>query len=187
MMREQMDNTMQTLQRQREELSLKMHLLGMEARDDWQAAEALWQKVEQEAHVLHNTADDKLDALWVSWNTLSLELSDKYLALRANGDDMKHKVAQGLSEGMADLRQWRDEIGLKAHLLNMEARKEWEEEAEPLWARLSVKLDKLKKDSGDVMDVAKHEGGEAWDKLASAADALKQDLAERYQRLKKDD
>jgi hypothetical protein len=187
MMREQMDNTMQTLQRQREELSLKMHLLGMEARDDWQAAEALWQKVEQEAHVLHNTADDKLDAMWVSWNTLSLELSDKYVALKADGDDVKHKVAQGLSEGMADLRQWRDDIGLKAHLLSMEARKEWEEEAEPLWARLSVKLDTLKNESGEVLDKAKQEGSEAWNKLASTADALKQDLAERYQRLKKDD
>lgn len=187
MMKEQMDNTMQTLQRQREELSLKMHLLGMEAHDDWQAAEVLWHKLEQEAYVLHNTADDKLDAMWVSWNTLSLELSDKYLALKADGDDVKRKAAQGLSEGMADLRQWRDELGLKAHLLSMEARKEWEEEAEPLWARLSVKLDTLKKDSVDVLDVAKHEGSEAWDKMASAAGTLKQDLAERYQRLKKED
>ena len=175
MMKEQMDNTLETLAQQRDELQLKLHLLGMEARDQWEASEKLWQQVQTAADEVRNSAGEVVDDVWVRFNTFSLELSDKYAKLAPVQDDLKAKINQTLDAGMDELHLVRDELALKAHLLGMEARQQWEE-TEPLWTRLSAKLDQVK-----------HESGEALDKLASAAVELKQDLAERYQRLKKDD
>jgi len=175
MMKEQMDNTLETLAQQRDELKLKLHLLGMEARDEWEANEKLWQQVQSAAEDIRNSAGEALDDTWVRFNTFSLELSEKYAKLAPVEDDLKVKINHTLEAGMDELRVVRDELALKAHLLGMEARQQWEE-TEPLWAHLSAKLDQIK-----------HESGEALDKLASAASELKQDLAERYQRLKKDD
>ncbi|MDD2893707.1 MAG: M2 family metallopeptidase [Halothiobacillaceae bacterium] len=108
------------------------------------------------------------------FNTMTLELSEKYAKLQPLQDEIKASVGQKLDASMDELRMVRDELALKAHLLGMEARQQWEE-TEPLWARLSSKL-----------EMVKHESGEALDRLASAADELKNDLAERYHRLRKD-
>jgi hypothetical protein len=175
MMKEQMDNTLETLAQQRDELKLKLHLLGMEARDEWEANEKLWQQVQSSAAEIRNSAGEAMDDAWVRFNTFTQELSEKYAKLAPVQDELKTKISQTLDAGMDELRVVRDELALKAHLLGMEARQQWEE-AEPLWVRLSAKLDRVK-----------HESGEALDKLASAAAELKQDLAERYQRLKKED
>jgi len=175
MMKEQMDNTLETLAQQRDELQLKLHLLGMEARDEWEANEKLWQQVQSAAEDIRNSAGEALDDTWVRFNTVTLELSDKYAKLQPLQDEIKASVGQKLDASMDELRMVRDELALKAHLLGMEARQQWEE-TEPLWAHLSSKL-----------EMVKHESGEAFDKLVSAADELKNDLAERYQRLKKDD
>ena len=175
MMKEQMDHTLETLAQQRDELQLKLHLLGMEARDEWEASEKLWHEVQASAAEIRNSAGEVMDDVWVRFNTFSLELSEKYAKLAPVQDDLKAKISQTVDAGMDELRVVRDELALKAHLLGMEARQQWEE-TEPLWARLSAKLDQVK-----------HESGDALDKLASAAGDLKQDLAERYQRLKKDD
>ncbi|MGD9889249.1 MAG: hypothetical protein AB7S56_08310, partial [Halothiobacillaceae bacterium] len=60
------------------------------------------------------------------------------------------------------------------HLLGMEARQQWEE-TEASRAKLMAHVDE-----------AKEASGEALDKLADAAQALKNDLIERYKRLTKD-
>lgn len=175
MMKEQMDNTLETLAQQRDELKLKLHLLSMEARDEWEANEKLWHEVQTTADEIRNSAGKAMDDTWVRFNAFSLELSEKYAKLAPVQDELKTKISQTVDAGMDELRIVRDELALKAHLLGMEARQQWEE-TEPLWARLSAKLDEIK-----------HESGEALDNLASTAHELKQDLAERYQRLKKDD
>jgi len=175
MMKEQMDNTLETLAQQRDELKLKLHLLGMEARDEWEANEKLWHEVQTSAEEIRNSAGKAMDDVWVRFNTFSLELSEKYAKLAPVQDDLKTKISQTVDAGMDELRVVRDELALKAHLLGMDARQQWEE-TEPLWARLSAKLDEIKQESGEALD-----------KLASTAHELKQDLAERYQRLKKDD
>lgn len=175
MMKEQMDSTLETLAQQRDELKLKLHLLGMEARDEWEASEKLWHDLQATANEIRNSAGEAMDDVWVRFNTFTQELSDKYAKLAPVQDDLKTKISQTVDAGMDELRVVRDELALKAHLLGMEARQQWEE-AEPLWARLSAKLDQVKQESGEALD-----------KLASAAAELKQDLSERYQRLKEDD
>ncbi|MDD2893708.1 MAG: hypothetical protein PHF20_07220 [Halothiobacillaceae bacterium] len=61
MMKEQMDNTLETLAQQRDELRLKLHLLGMEARDEWEANEKIWQQVQSTANDIRNSAGEVLD------------------------------------------------------------------------------------------------------------------------------
>ena len=175
MMKEQMDATLETLAQQRDELKLKLHLLGMEARDEWEANEKLWQELQNTAEEIRSSASDTLDDVWVRFNTFSLELSEKYAKLQPVEDDLKAKISQKLDAGMEELRTVRDELALKAHLLGMEARQQWDE-SESARAKLMAHLDE-----------AKEASGEALDKLADAAQTLKNDLLERYQRMKKDD
>ncbi len=175
MMKEQMDTTLELLARQRDELKLKLHLLSMDARDEWEANEKIWQQVQSTAEEIRNTASDAVDDVWVRFNTATQELSEKYAQLEPAKDELKAQFGQKLEAGMEELSAIRDELALKAHLFSMEARQQWEE-TEPLWARLSSKLEQVKQESGEALD-----------KLASAASELKQDLAERYQRLKKED
>lgn len=175
MMKEQMDATLETLAQQRDELKLKLHLLSMDARDEWEANEKLWQEVQNTAEEIRSSASDTLDDVWVRFNTFSLELSEKYAKLQPVEDDLKAKISQKLDAGMEELRTVRDELALKAHLLGMEARQQWDE-SESARAKLMAHLDE-----------AKEASGEALDKLADAAQTLKNDLLERYQRMKKDD
>lgn len=175
MMKEQMDATLETLAQQRDELKLKLHLLSMDARDEWEANEKLWQELQNTAEDIRNSASDTLDDVWVRFNTFSLELSEKYAKMQPVEDDLKSKISQTLDAGMDELRVVRDELALKAHLLGMEARQQWDE-SESARATLLAHIDE-----------AKQASGEAFDKLADAAQTLKNDLLERYNRLKKDD
>ena len=174
MMKEQMDNTLETLAQQRDELKLKLHLLGMEARDEWEANEKIWHEVQTTAEEIRNSAGEVMDDVWVRFNTFTQELSDKYAKLEPVQDDLKTKVSHVLDAGLDELRVVRDELALKAHLLGMEARQQWEE-TEASRAKLMAHVDE-----------AKEASGEAFDKLADAAQALKNDLLERYKRLTKD-
>lgn len=175
MMKEQMDATLETLAQQRDELKLKLHLLSMDARDEWEANEKLWQELQNTAEEMRNSASDTLDDVWVRFNTFSLELSEKYAKLQPVEDDLKSKISQTLDAGMDELRVVRDELALKTHLLGMEARQQWDE-SESTRAKLMAHLTE-----------AKEASGEALDKLADAAQSLKNELLERYKRLKKDD
>jgi len=170
-----MDTTLETLAQQRDELKLKLHLLSMDARDEWEANEKLWQELQNTAEDIRNSASDTLDDVWVRFNTFSLELSEKYAKMQPVEDDLKSKISQTLDAGMDELRVVRDELALKAHLLGMEARQQWDE-SESARATLLAHIDE-----------AKQASGEAFDKLADAAQTLKNDLLERYNRLKKDD
>ena len=174
MMKEQMDNTLETLAQQRDELKLKLHLLGMEARDEWEANEKIWHEVQSTAEEIRSSAGDAVEDVWVRFNTFTQELSDKYAKLEPVQDDLKTKVSHVLDAGLDELRVVRDELALKAHLLGMEARQQWEE-TEASRAKLMAHVDE-----------AKEASGEAFDKLADAAQALKNDLLERYKRLTKD-
>ena len=174
MMKEQMDNTLETLAQQRDELKLKLHLLGMEARDEWEANEKIWHEVQTTAEEIRNSAGEVMDDVWVRFNTFTQQLSDKYAKLEPVQDDLKTKVSHVLDAGLDELRVVRDELALKAHLLGMEARQQWEE-TEASRAKLMAHVDE-----------AKEASGEAFDKLADAAQALKNDLLERYKRLTKD-
>lgn len=174
MMKEQMDNTLETLAQKRDELKLKLHLLGMDARDEWEANEKVWHEVQSTAEEIRNSAGEAMDDVWVRFNTFTQELSDKYAKLEPVQDDLKTKVSHALDAGLDELREVRDELALKAHLLGMEARQQWEE-TESSRAKLMAHVAEAKETSG-----------EAFDKLADAAQALKNDLLERYKRLTKD-
>ena len=174
MMKQQMDATLETLAQQRDEIKLKLHLLSMEARDEWEANEKLWQQVQDTAAQMRDSAGEAMDDVWVRFNALSMELGEKYSKLEAASGNLKSKLSSALDVGMDELRVMRDELALKAHLLGMEARQQWDE-SEDTRAKLMAHLDE-----------AKEASGEALDKLADAAKSLKDDLLERYNRLKKD-
>ena len=71
MMKEQMDNTLETLAQKRDELKLKLHLLGMEARDEWEANEKIWHEVQTTAEEIRNSAGEAVDDVWVRFNTFT--------------------------------------------------------------------------------------------------------------------
>ncbi len=175
MMKEQMDATLETLAQKRDELKLKLHLLSMEARDEWEANEKLWHEIQDTAAQMRERTDAAVDDVAARFNTLTMELGEKYAKIEVVGDDLKSRIMQKLDSGMDELRVMRDELALKAHLLGMEARQQWEE-TEDERAKLAAHLDEAKKASGEALD-----------KLADAAESLKNSLLERYKRLKKDD
>lgn len=74
---------------------------------------------------------------------------------------------------MADLAKTRDELKLKSHLMQMEAKDKWEE-MEKKWEDLSSKAEK-----------AKDAAGESSEPIKAAASNLMAELEKGYENIKK--
>lgn len=81
------ENLINRLNHEREELLLKLHLAGMEAKDEFSDAEKQWQQIKQQAAEI---ADD------------SIETSEDFIAkAKIVGEELKdtyHRIAKRLSE-----------------------------------------------------------------------------------------
>ncbi|MFZ5537407.1 MAG: hypothetical protein ACOZAP_08005 [Pseudomonadota bacterium] len=163
MIKEQFDTTVEALKQQRDELQVQMHLLGMEAREEWQEAEQVWERMGNALRRIRSEGSYQANEMMESFRQLVDELEGQYRRL---------KPMERLAEGMDDLRQMRDELRLQTKLMGMEVREEWEE-AEKGWNTLLARIDALKDKTGAALDEA-----------AEAARQLKDDLALHYRNIK---
>lgn len=163
MIKEQLDTTFEGLKQQRDELRLQMHLLGMEARDEWHEAEQAWERLSNAARRIQAEGAYQVDEMVAAFRQLADELTGQY---------QRFKPMDRLAEGMDDLRRMRDELRVQSKLMGMEARKEWDE-AERTWGRLTARMEKLKDASGEALEEA-----------ADAARDLKDEIAERYRKIR---
>ncbi|MEF3193320.1 MAG: hypothetical protein K6346_03770 [Halothiobacillaceae bacterium] len=162
MIKEQFDTTVEALKRQRDELQVQMHLLGMEAREEWQKAEQVWERMGNALRRIRSEGSYQASEMMESFRQLVDELEGQYRRL---------KPMERLAEGMDDLRQMRDELRLQTKLMGMELRKEWDE-AERVWEDLGQRIDALKGQAAEVLDEA-----------IELARQLKDDLALRYRHI----
>lgn len=163
MIKEQFDTTVEALKQQRDELRVQLHLLGMEAREEWQEAERVWERIGNVLHRIRSEGSYQASEMMESFRQLADELVAQYKRL---------KPMERLAEGMDDLRQMRDELKLQTHLMGMEMREEWEE-AEKGWNNLLTRIDALKDKTGAALDEA-----------TEAARQLKDDLVQHYRNIK---
>lgn len=163
MIKEQFDTTVEALKQQRDELRLQMHLMGMEAQEEWQEAERVWDRMGATVDRIRSEGAYQVNEMVESFRQLAGELEVHYRKL---------KPMERLAEGMEDLRQKRDELRVQTHLMGMEARKEWDE-VETTWGKFDAVVDQLKDKTGDALDDA-----------AEAARKLKGDIAERYRKIR---
>jgi len=81
------ENLLNTLNTEREELQLKLHLASMEAKEEFEEAEKQWSRIKQKAAEI---ADD------------SIETSEEFVAkAKVIGEELKdtyHRIAKRLSE-----------------------------------------------------------------------------------------
>lgn len=81
------ENLLSKLNTEREELRLKLHLAGMDAKEEFEEAEKQWQQIKTKAAEI---ADD------------SIETSEEYIAkAKIIGEELKesyHRIAKRLSE-----------------------------------------------------------------------------------------
>lgn len=164
MIKEQLDTTLEGLKQQRDELRVQLHLLNMEARDEWHEAERVWERMNNAAQRIRAEGVEQADEMVAAFRQLADELTEQYNRLRP---------MERLAEGMGELRQKRDELRVQAHLMSLEAKEEWDE-VEHVWGRLTARLEKLKEASGEALEEA-----------AEAARELKDNIAERYRVMKK--
>ncbi|MDM7322558.1 MAG: hypothetical protein P3W87_004585 [Gammaproteobacteria bacterium] len=163
MIKEQFDTTVEAFRQQRDELRLQLHLLGMEAREEWQEAERVWQRLGQIVQRIRDESAHQVVEMVESFRQLADELALQYERL---------KPMERVAEGMEDLRRMRDELKLQIHLMGMEAREEWEE-TEKDWNTLLARIEALKDKTGAALDEA-----------AEVARQLRDDLAQRYRNIK---
>lgn len=163
MIKEQFDTTLAALKQQRDELKLQLHLLGMEAREEWQEAERVWVRLGQTLERIRQEGADQVGEMVEAFRELADDLSAYYQRLKP----MEH-----LAEGLEDLRRMHDELKLQTHLMGMEVRAEWEE-AEKGWNTLLARLDALKDKTGVALEEA-----------SEAARQVKEDLKCHYHNIK---
>ncbi len=163
MIREQLDTTLEALKQQRDEARVQLHLLGMEARDEWTEAEKIWERMVGAAQRAREVGGEQADEMMAAFRQLADELQAQYQRI---------KPMEYLAAGMDDLRKKRDELRVQAHLMGAEAREEWDE-AEAAWERLRNRFAQLSEQTGGKLE-----------DVADEARKLLDDAAERLERLK---
>ena len=74
--------TLEGLRREREQLSLKVHLAGMEVRDEWQELEEKWEAFTSKNRNLYREVEPALDDISASLSLLAEELKAGYKKIR---------------------------------------------------------------------------------------------------------
>jgi len=85
---------------------------------------------------------------------------------------MSNEAQKKLEELLAQLRQERDELRVRAHLLKAELKQEWDE-VERKWDQVEFRL-------GKVGDSARESAGE----IGAATDQLGEEIANAYRRIR---
>lgn len=75
-------SVMDTLKRERDELNVKMHLAGMEVRDEWQEVEKKWLHFQSKGQELGKASGESAHELGEAFAILSDELKATYRRLK---------------------------------------------------------------------------------------------------------
>lgn len=81
-MKQELDTLVQTLKTERDELKLKIHLAEAEARDEWERLEPTWQRLQEKAQAVGNTAAEASQEIGAAAQLLGSELADGYVRIR---------------------------------------------------------------------------------------------------------
>jgi hypothetical protein len=79
---EEIDKLADNLKQQRDELKLKMHLLSLEARDEWEKAEENWEEFQGKAGKLGETGKEASKDVGAALKLLGEELKHAYERMR---------------------------------------------------------------------------------------------------------
>jgi hypothetical protein len=71
-----------TLKEERDELNVKMHLAGMEVRDEWHDVEKKWEHLQSKGHQLSKATGESAHELGDAFAILGDELKETYRRLK---------------------------------------------------------------------------------------------------------
>jgi hypothetical protein len=78
----EMERVLQDLTRLRDEVHLKLHLAGLEARDEWLSLEPRWRELQRRADRLRSAVGEVSGDVWQATRLLGEELAAAYHRLR---------------------------------------------------------------------------------------------------------
>lgn len=71
-----------SIKEERDELRVKIHLAGMEVRDEWEEVERKWEHLQARAHDLNKAGGKSAHEVGEAFATLGNELKETYRRLR---------------------------------------------------------------------------------------------------------
>lgn len=80
--RQRAEQLLQELQRKRDELRVKIHLAGAEAREEWEKAEKKWERLRSRLAVVGEAAEETGDDVGEALEQLGEELRKGYRRIR---------------------------------------------------------------------------------------------------------
>jgi uncharacterized coiled-coil DUF342 family protein len=81
-MKDEIEESLESLRQQRDELKLKMHLAGMEVQDEWDILEGKWEDLVSQSNQLKKDLDPTLDDINIAFKLLAGELKEAYNKLK---------------------------------------------------------------------------------------------------------
>lgn len=79
---EEFKELMDNLTKQRDEISLKLHLAGMEAKEEWEKAEKNWDKFSAKANQIYDDTAETTEELVDAAKVIGDELSQAYQRIK---------------------------------------------------------------------------------------------------------
>ncbi len=79
------------LQRERDEVKVRMHLANADAKDQWHKVEANWEKFQSRASVVAKVTEQSAKEVGEATQLVGAELKDGYRRIRDTLDAMKRK------------------------------------------------------------------------------------------------
>lgn len=77
-LQQELGNLAETLKRQRDEISLQIHLAGMEARKEWENSEQQWQQFKEQLDEVRDETKDITEELAGATKVIGEELNNAY-------------------------------------------------------------------------------------------------------------
>ena len=75
-------SVIEAVKKDRDELNLKVHLAGMEVRDEWALVEKKWEHLQSKGHQLSKVTGESAHELGVVFSSLSDEIKETYKRLK---------------------------------------------------------------------------------------------------------
>lgn len=82
--REEYNQLIDALRQQRDELHVKVHLAGMEVRDEWEALEKKWERLKAKSKQIQEVAGDSAHEIHHAALELGQEIKKGYQSLKDN-------------------------------------------------------------------------------------------------------
>lgn len=82
-LKEDIQETVEKLRTQRDDLNVRIHLAGMEVRDEWEALEKKWQEFAAAGKQLRNEVKPVMGDIHSAFSLLGEELAEGYKKIRA--------------------------------------------------------------------------------------------------------